>query len=580
MRKNIDCILITPNSTIREAMAVIEKAPHRCGISGLAIVVDDLRRMVGVVTDGDIRSAILHNRNLEEPVSEIMTHDPIAVTNHASPMKMYDEAVELLNGSSRMLDKAAGKIIIVDDDKKVVDVVSFLSLMQQADIKTKKIAVIGLGFVGLTLAVVLADVGFTVVGVELRDEVRASLEKGKPHFYEAGLANILRYHLGKRLFVEKDLKEQPCDVYVISVGTPVDKNHQPILRDVENAATAIGEVLKPGDVVMLRSTVPVGTTRNVAIPILEQTSGLVAGKDFSVVFAPERTVAGKAIKELRTLPQVIGATDPQGEEIAAAIFREMTTTIVRVDSLEAAEMVKLINNSFRDLIFSFSNEVALLCERWNLDAFRVIEAANEGYPRDPVPLPSPGVGGVCLKKDPHLLNASATAIGHRSSLFGLSRVVNEYMPYHVMRKFEHFCELVGRAPEKMKVLVVGLAFKGWPETSDMRDSTAVDLVNHLKKLNINVYGYDPVVNDEDLRDVAGVEPVSLEEGFSGADAVFVMNNHPSYEDWDLYGLIERMNKPGLFFDGWKMFHEEEILRIPGISYSTVSQNLGWPESSK
>ncbi|HEY62608.1 MAG TPA: nucleotide sugar dehydrogenase [Anaerolineae bacterium] len=577
MQKNIQCILIKPEHTIRQAMEVIEKAPHNCGVSGLAVVVDENQQMIGVVTDGDIRSAILHHQSLDDQVSMIMTSDPIAVTNNANHMKMYEDVVTMLNGSTRMLDRAAGKIIVVDEEHKVVDVVSFLNLIQQADIKTKKIAVIGLGFVGLTLAVVLADVGFTVLGVELRDSVRKSLEDGKPHFYEAGLANQLRYHIGKRMQIAKDLAESDCDVYVISVGTPVDSSNQPILDDVRKAVKSIAHVLKPDNIVMLRSTVPVGTTRDYVIPILEEISGLRAGKDFSVVFAPERTVAGKAIKELRTLPQVIGATDSQGAEIAAAIFREMTTTIVRVDSLETAEMVKLINNSFRDLIFSFSNEIALLCEHWNLDAYHVIEAANEGYPRDPVPYPSPGVGGVCLKKDPHLLYASANAIGHQSNIFGISRRINEFMPTHVMRKFENFCRLTNQNPAELKVLVVGLAFKGWPETSDMRDSTGVDLVKNLQEIGVKVLGYDPVVSDDEMRAFIGIDPVTLEKGFISASAVFVMNNHPSYEDWNLYSLLRSMNTPGLFFDGWRMFHEEEILRIPGISYSTVSQNLGWPE---
>ena len=429
---------------------------------------------------------------------------------------------------------------------------------------------------GLTLAVVLADIGFQVVGVELREDVREMLKEGTPHFYEAGLAHQLRYHVGKRLHIAADLSEHDCDVYVISVGTPVNDDHQPIMDFVHMASRQIAAVMKPGDVIMLRSTVPVGTTRKEVIPILESDTGLTAGKDFSVVFAPERTVAGKAIKELRTLPQIIGATDQEGEDIAAAIFREMTTTIVRVESLEAAEMVKLINNSFRDLIFSFSNEIALLAEQWNLDAYDIIDAANEGYPRDPVPTPSPGVGGVCLYKDPHLLAASATGVGLEPRLFGLSRAVNDYIPFSVYQKFRRFCDTTRKNLSEVKVLVVGLAFKGWPETSDMRNSTALDLVNHLKDEGLTVYGYDPVVPADELA-AAGVIPVSRDEGFADADAVFVMNNHPSYEDWDLYTHLKKMNTPGLFFDGWNLFSGDEVLRMDGISYSSVSQNLGWPE---
>jgi UDP-N-acetyl-D-mannosaminuronic acid dehydrogenase len=575
--KNIECVLISPETTIRAAMDVIEKAPHLCGLSGIAIVTDADRKMIGLVTDGDIRSAILHNVSLAAPVSQIMTKDPITVTSQASLMQMYEATMEKLQGSSRMLDQAAGRIVVTDETGRVEDVVSLLSLLQGADIKTKKIAVIGLGFVGLTLAVVLADVGFQVVGVELREDVRELLKAGTPHFYEAGLAHQLRYHVGKRLHITADLSEHDCDVYVISVGTPVNDYHQPIMDFVHTASQQIAAVMKPGDVVMLRSTVPVGTTRKEVIPILEAETNFTAGKDFSIVFAPERTVAGKAIKELRTLPQIIGATDQEGEDIAAAIFREMTTTIVRVESLEAAEMVKLINNSFRDLIFSFSNEIALLAEKWNLDAYDIIDAANEGYPRDPVPSPSPGVGGVCLYKDPHLLAASATGVGMEPRLFGLSRAVNDYIPYSVYQKYRRFCEATNRALTETKVLLVGLAFKGWPETSDMRNSTALDLVRHLSEAGLSVYGYDPVVPEDELA-AAGVKPVSLEAGFSNADAVFVMNNHPSYEDWDLYTYLKTMNTPGLFFDGWNLFSGDEVLRMEGISYSSVSQNLGWPQA--
>ncbi len=574
--KNIECILISPATTIREAMNVIEKAPRLCGLSGLAIVADENRKMTGLVTDGDIRSAILHDVNLQSPVAHIMTKDPISVQSQASPMQMYEVIMQKLQGSSRMLDKAAGRIVVTDETGRVVDVVSLLSLLQGADIKTKKIAVIGLGFVGLTLAVVLADVGFQVVGVELRAEVREMLKQGTPHFYEAGLAHQLRYHVGKRLHIAADLSEHDCDVYVISVGTPVDENHQPLMDFVHTASRQIAAVLKPGDVVMLRSTVPVGTTRKEVIPILEAETSLKAGKDFSVVFAPERTVAGKAIKELRALPQIIGATDQAGEDLAAAIFREMTSTIVRVESLEAAEMVKLINNSFRDLIFSFSNEIALLAECWNLNANDIIEAANEGYPRDPVPTPSPGVGGVCLYKDPHLLAASASGAGLQPRLFGLSRAVNDYIPYSIYQKFTRFCASAGKSLAETKVLIVGLAFKGWPETSDMRNSTALDLARHLKNAGLDVYGFDPVVPDDELT-AAGVSAVSLTAGFENADAVFVMNNHPSYEDWDLYTYLKTMKTPGLFFDGWNLFQAEEVLRMDGIGYSSVSQNLGWPE---
>jgi UDP-N-acetyl-D-mannosaminuronic acid dehydrogenase len=578
MRRNIESLLISPAATIRQAMMVIELAPHKVGLSGIAVVVDEQRRLLGVVTDGDIRSAILHGADLEQPVSTIMTRDPIAVTDHAAAMKMYERVTEMLKGSTRMLDRGAGKVVVKDEAGCVVDVVSFFNLWQQADVKTKKVAVLGLGFVGLTLAVVLADAGFNVLGVELQENVVRSLLSGRPHFYEAGLANQLRYHVGRRLQVATRLAEADCEVYIISVGTPVDEQHRPVLAHVEQACRMIGQVLKPGDTVMLRSTVPVGTSRNVCLPILEQESGLQGGTDFSLVFAPERTVAGKAIKELHSLPQIIGALDAQGAEVAATLYREITPTIVMLDSLEAAEMVKLVNNTFRDTIFSFANEITLVCERYGLDAFKIIAAANEGYPRDPIPLPSPGVGGVCLKKDPYLLEYTATVQGIEPAVIGRSRVVNEHMPYHIYQKFLRFCDSAGRRPEDSIAFVVGFAFKGWPETSDMRDSSTLELVRYLHATGVTIRGYDPVIEPAALGTIPGVHPCGLVEGFAGAHCVFVMNNHPAYEDWDLYALLDSLQKPGWFFDGWHLFRSDDLERVDGVGYSSLSQDQGWPNS--
>jgi nucleotide sugar dehydrogenase len=581
-------------------MAVIEAAPHKAGLSGIAIVVDAQNRLLGVVTDGDIRSAILHGVALETPVSTIMTRDPIAVSiptapgEHPSensahpiyPSQAYETVMSMLKDSTRMLDRGAGKVVVVDGEKRVVDVISFFNLLQQADIKTRKIAVLGLGFVGLTLAVVLADAGFQVLGIEAQEKVVEMLRQGTPHFYEAGLANQLRAHVGKNLQIEISLeqaglqnpsqkssekdKRSPADIYIVSVGTPVDEQHEPILTHVETACRSIGSVLKPGDTVMLRSTVPVGVTRKICLSILEKESGLKGGQDFSLVFAPERTIAGKAIKELRSLPQIVGSLDPQGAEIAAAVYREITPTIIMLDSLEAAEMVKLVNNTFRDTIFSFSNEIALVCQQYGLDVSKIIEAANEGYPRDRVPDPSPGVGGVCLKKDPYLLQVTARAAGLEPHILGQSRLVNEYMPYHVYKKYLRFCEKNGIAPRQSEVLIVGFAFKGWPETSDMRDSATLELVRLLHNEGVKLRAFDPVIEPVALDSIPGVLATSLAAGFEGASCVFIMNNHPSYEDWNLASLLEKMSRPGLFIDGWGIFRSDEIMRVPGVHFSSLS----------
>ena len=301
MNDKINSLLISPDLAIISAMDVIENSPPISGISGIAVVVDAGNRVLGVVTDGDIRSAILRKISLDEKVSVIMTKDPISVQSQVNTMQMYQDAMEVLKGRTRMLDRGAGKILVLDEEHRLVDIVSLLSLWQQADIKSRKIAVLGLGFVGLTLAVILADSGFKVVGIETQQSVVDTLNQSTPHFYEAGLANMLRAHIGGNLVVENQLTNQDCDVYIVSVGTPVDENHQPVMTSVEEASRAIGRVLKNGDTVMLRSTVTVGTTRNVCLPILEKESGLKAGRDFSLVFAPGEN-GGRQSLERTTLP--------------------------------------------------------------------------------------------------------------------------------------------------------------------------------------------------------------------------------------------------------------------------------------
>jgi UDP-N-acetyl-D-mannosaminuronic acid dehydrogenase len=186
------------------------------------------------------------------------------------------------------------------------------------------------------------------------------------------------------------------------------------------------------------------------------------------------------------------------------------------------------------------------------------------------------VGGVCLKKDPYILKSSAIAAGIEPRILGQSRSVNEYMPFHIFQKFLHFCKVINLEPSNAQVFVIGFAFKGWPETSDMRDSSTLDLINYLRQAAVTIRGYDPVVEPEGLRAIPGVRPCSVEDGFDGADCVFVMNNHPSYEDWNLHTLLGSMNKPGLFFDGWHIFRTDDAARVEGISCSSLSQDYGWP----
>ncbi|MEE2821846.1 MAG: nucleotide sugar dehydrogenase [Acidobacteriota bacterium] len=434
-----------------------------------------------------------------------------------------------------------------------------------------QIGIFGLGYVGVTLGVVLADHGFEVLGVEPREKTIDHLKNGHCDIHEKGLPELLKKHANKNFKFFKDSKNMRATTYIVAVGTPVGPTKVPGLEYVKAVADSLGRILEPGNLIVLRSTVPVGTTRNFFIPLVEESSHLEVGKDFSVVFAPERTIEGSAITEITEIPQVIGGYDTESVQKAERIFRVISPQIVGVSSLEAAELVKLFNNTYRDVIFGFANEAALICDGFNVDPVEAIAAANEGYKRGDIPYPSPGVGGYCLTKDPHILLHCTRDLRYHPDIVFHARKVNDMMPVHVAEKVTHFLKGKKKALQKSKVFVLGMAFKGHPETTDIRFSPSVVVANCLQEKGINLSAHDPVVSEESIR-LAGMQPINdLLDGFKNADCVIVMTNHMDYRKKRILRFLTRMNHPALFYDPWQLHDSKEVLAVTGVDYS----NLGY-----
>jgi nucleotide sugar dehydrogenase len=296
---------------------------------------------------------------------------------------------------------------------------------------------------------------------------------------------------------------------------------------------------------------------------------LKCGFDFHLSFAPERTAEGRALKELRSLPQIVGGYNRDSLEATAALFRDLTPMIVKVDSLEAAEMAKLLNNSFRDYIFAFSNQCAKIANEFNIDIFKTIEAANNGYVRDPIPYPSPGVGGPCLTKDPYIFATGAQAIENGGEIFTHGRTVNESMIYYVFNKIVEQLNVLGKRLDSCNILICGLAFKGYPETSDLRNSPSIEVANLFKGKVKNLYGHDPIAGDEDLSHY-GLIPVNIPEGFNDIDVVLFLNNHKKFEKISVFEMTRKMNDLPIVFDGWNIFHREGILSAKPSVYMGLS----------
>jgi nucleotide sugar dehydrogenase len=542
--------------------------------AGIALIVDGEGRLLGTVTDGDVRRALLRSPTLDLRAEQVMRTRPISFPEGTSYQEILERLpAELAARNYRGGRRFLGKIILVDDERRPTRVLDYHQLWEQRVATHRHVVVLGLGYVGLTLALGLAEEGFQVTGFDVDRDTVDRLARGESRVHEVGLAELLREQLGRNFQVTNAIPAGG-DVFVISVGTPIihpsnGQRPRPDLLALSTAADLVGKHLRPNGLVVLRSTVPVGATREVVLPILERESGLRGGRDFHLSFAPERTAEGSALRELRSLPQIIGGLNPDSVEATTAIFRELAPDIIRVDSLEAAEMAKLVNNSFRDLIFAFANQVAQVAASFNLSAGEVIRAANRGYPRDPIPVPSPGVGGPCLTKDPYILASSAARAALDDTLFAQGRRVNEAMHDLVAARVLGQLAAAGKDSRRASVLLCGLAFKGDPETGDLRNSSSLEIAARLRGQVGRLCGHDPVVAAEAIEAV-GLEPVPLPDGFTGMDAVLFLNNHPFYRKVDVFSMVRALTAPGIIFDGWNFFREEDVLQTGPAVYLGIS----------
>jgi UDP-N-acetyl-D-mannosaminuronic acid dehydrogenase len=560
-------VIADPNDSIEATFRLMAKRSKDVTHAGLALVLDQERKLLGILTDGDLRRAYACDIGFTRPVSEIMVREPVTLPSTTPRDQILPEVYRRVRKSGRHNSDWIRHIPLLDEVGRLSDVLDFFDLLQTQGGGQQKVAVFGMGYVGITLAVSLANRGHQVTGLDMLPELVTQLSQGRPHVHEPGLRDMLKATLARQqIDFDTGIGSHRHEVYIIAVGTPLDSRSSPDLTALYNVMDAIGPLLKRGDLVMLRSTVPTGTTRKVVIPKLEALSGLQAGEHFHIAFAPERTIEGRAMQELRTLPQVVGGYTPVCLRKAALFWATLTSSVVQVASLEASELVKLANNTFRDLSFAFANELALLADASNVDAFDLIRAANEGYPRNPIPLPSPGVGGYCLTKDPILFGCTPEGPRPDATLGRAGRDVNQRAGLYPDTALRRFADRVGKPLSALSVLIVGVAFKGEPETSDLRGSTSLDLARALAGKVAYLQGWDAVVSPEELKR-HGLEPVTgLDEAIRTVDAVLILNNHRLNVDSEAY---IQPRGACMVFDGWHQLDAAEIEKVPGLTYATM-----------
>ncbi len=428
-----------------------------------------------------------------------------------------------------------------------------------------KICVVGTGHIGLPLAAVLADAGFRVTGYDTNDDFIVRVNTTRTvDFREEGLADLLERNLHNRLTLTSTPPSEQ-DIYIITVGTPLEAGtEQPDLEKIRLAVQRLGPGFGADPLVVLRSTVSIGTTRKIVLPEIQRHASR-----FGLAFCPERTIEGRAIPEMCSLPQIVGGLDERSADRAEAMFRRITDKIVRVSSLEAAEMIKLINNTYRDLTFAFANEVALIAERLGLSAGELIHAANADYLRSGVARPG-FVGGPCLEKDALILISSLHQMDFKPRVIEEARRLNQSLPDQVAARVIDELRRLRPGVDGAKILVSGFAFKGRPATEDVRGSAAIPLMQRLQELGFDVWGHD-FVTPEKIVTGLGARACTLEEGFAGADGVVIMNNHADYLTAGIPTLARSMRRPSVLFDSWSLFGPADFRGIAGLRYGAVGR---------
>ena len=385
------------------------------------------------------------------------------------------------------------------------------------------VGVVGLGHVGLPLSVEVARSGLRALGFDIVPRIVDGVNAGRAHIKDV-TDDELRDVLGTgRLKATIDMSRlAECDVISISVPTPLSKTQGPDISHVIAASEAVAETLRPGQLIVLESTTYPGTTREVLLPRLERT-GLRAGEDLYLCFSPERVDPGNSVWRTKNTPKVIGGITPACTLAGLTVYERFIDKMIAVSSTEAAEMVKILENTFRAVNIALVNEIALIADRLEVDVWDVIEAAATkpfGFMKF---TPGPGLGGHCIPVDPHYLAWKMRTLNYRTRLIELASEINSGMPRFVVNKVREALNSNRKAVNGSKILILGVAYK--KDVNDVRESPALDIVRLLAADGAQVEYHDPFVPDI-CEDGARLSSVPLTDvALRGADAVVIVTDH-------------------------------------------------------
>ncbi len=400
-------------------------------------------------------------------------------------------------------------------------------LREKAEARTAIIGIVGLGYVGLPLAAEMAEAGYTVLGFDVSQRVVDLINAGTSHVQDVPTERLRRLVQAGKISATTDLaRMREPDCIAIAVPTPLSKTRDPDVSYIVAATESVAKALRAGQLIVLESTTYPGTTRELMLPALEQ-RGLTVGKDFFLAFSPERVDPGNPKYNTRNTPKVVGGITDACTRVAAAIYAPAIDRMVPVSSPEAAELVKLLENTFRSVNIGLVNEMAVVCDKLGVDVWEVIDAAASkpfGFMKF---TPGPGVGGHCIPLDPHYLAWKMRTLNYRTRFIELAGEINAEMPEYWVTKVVDALNDAGKAARGSQVLLVGVAYK--KDIDDIRESPALDILRLLERRGAHVTYHDPHIA-EFKEDGLVMRSVPLTAAtVAAADCVVIVTDHSAID---------------------------------------------------
>lgn len=441
---------------------------------------------------------------------------------------------------------------------------------------TTRIVVIGMGYVGIPCAALLADVdGYSVTGLQRRSKRSGwkidVLNSGNSPFKgkEPGLQELIARVVEKGTFRVTDDVDvlRNADIILIDVQTPTDTQHMPLYKSLRQVSENIGERIKKGAMVIVESTVAPGTTQNIVQKIIENRSGMEAGTDFDLAFSYERVMPGKLIKNIVELPRVVGGINKKSAERATKMYSNIVEGNIHTTDTLTAELSKTVENAYRDVNIAFANEIALVCESLGVNVYEIREYVNELESRD-MHIPGAGVGGHCLPKDTWLLRHGLYEYGSwnmEPQMISLARRINDHMPAHMAYLVENVLSVKGIPIQDAIITVLGAAYL--ENSDDTRNTPAAPLVASLMSKGAEVRIHDPYVKDWEF----GPQEIEadIEKAIENSDCLALVTKHAEYYDLDLNHVKSLMRTPAIV-DGRNVFNQN-ALEEAGFEYRCIGK---------